>query len=249
MSKAKPERASEADQHRDWRIHPHGAIRALEDNLWTVSGHIPGLPMPLRRTMTVVRLTDGRLVVHSAIALAHTSLAQLESWGEPAFIVVPSGYHRIDAPAYKKRYPKALVVCPPKSRGRVQKAVAVDGGYDLLPDDPALEAVHLDGTSEGVLIAKSGAEHARATLIFNDVFFNQEPLPGLAGRIYGLLGSTGGPKVPPVARWFLVQDRAALRSHLELLARRPGLVRLVPGHGEPIDVWPSKVLSKVAAAL
>ena len=249
MSQAKPERAGDAGRDRDWRIHPHGAIRTLEDNLWTVSGHIPGLPMPLRRTMTVVRLGDGRLVVHSAIALAHTSLAQLESWGEPAFIVVPSGYHRIDAPAYKKRYPKALVVCPPKSRKRVEERVAVDGGYELLPDDPALEAVHLDGTCEGVLIAKSGAEHERATLVFNDVFFNQAPLPGLAGKIYGLLGSTGGPKVPPVARWLLVQDRAALRSHLELLARRPGLVRLIPGHGEPIDVWPSKVLSKVAAAL
>lgn len=249
MSKAKRERPSDAAPDRDWTIHPHGAIRTLEDNLWTVSGHIPGVPMPLRRTMTVVRLGDGRLVLHSAIALAPTSLAQLESWGEPAFVVVPSGYHRIDAPAYKKRYPRAVVVCPPKSRKRVEERVPVDGGYELLPDDPALEAVHLDGSCEGVLIAKSGAEHERATLIFNDVLFNQDPLPGLAGRLYGLLGSTGGPKVPPLARWFLVDDRAALRSHLELLARRPGLVRLIPGHGEPIDVWPSKVLSKVAAAL
>ncbi len=234
---------------RDWRIHPHGAIRALESNLWTVSGEIPGLPIALRRTMTVVQLTDGRLVLHSAIALAPTAMAQLEAWGEPAFVVVPGRYHRIDAPAYKKRYPNAKVVCPPKARAHVEKRVAVDGDYDVLPRDPALEAALLEGSHEGVLIAKSGPEHTRATLVLNDLFFNQAPLPGIAGWLYGLFGSTGGPKINPVARRLLVDDRRALRAHFESLARREDLVRIIPGHGEPVDVWPGKVLARAAGVL
>ncbi len=234
---------------RDWSIHPHGAIRALESNLWMVGGEIPGMPIPLRRTMTVVRLSDGRLVLHSVIALAPTAMAQIEAWGEPAFVVVPNRCHRIDAPAYKKRYPHAKVVCPPKARIHVERRVAVDGGYELLPRDPALEAALLEGSQEGVLIAKSGPEHTRATLVFNDLFFNQAPLGGLTGRVYGLLGSTGGPKVPPVARWFLVDDRKALRAHLESLARREDLARIIPGHGEPIEVWPGKALARAASAL
>jgi hypothetical protein len=234
---------------RDWRIHPHGAILALEENLWTVTGEIPGVPMALRRTMTVVRLSDGRLVLHSVIALGPAAMAQIEAWGEPSFVVVPSGYHRIDAPAYKRRYPRAVVISPRRCRKRVEQRVAVDGGFERLPEDPALVAEELPGAHEGVLIVSSGDARERATLVFKDVFFNQDPLPGIAGRLYDLLGSTGGPKVPPVARWFLVDDRRALRAHLERLAGRPDLVRIIPGHGEAIDVWPGKALAKAAAAL
>ncbi len=253
MNAAAPQTAAESSREaspwRDWRIHPHGPIRALDENVWMVSGEIPGVPMALRRTMTVIRLSDGRLVLHSVIALAPTAMTQLEAWGEPAFVVVPSGYHRIDASAYKKRYPRAVVVCPPKGRKRVAQRVAVDGGFELLPKDAALEAQLLDGAHEGVLIALSGDERTRATLVFNDVFFNQAPLPGITGTVYGWLGSTGEPKVPPVARWFLVDDRAALRAHLERLSRRPDLARIVPGHGEPIEVWPAQALSRAAQAL
>lgn len=232
-----------------WTIHPHGSLTRLEDNLKIVTGDIPGLPFRLRRVMTVAKLSDGRLVFHSVIALGPSAMAELEAWGEPAFVVVPSGYHRIDAPAYKRRYPKIQVVCPAKARGRVEERVQVDGGFELLPADPAIEAQQLDGAYEGVLGVRSGDRYQRLTLVFNDTFFNQSPIPGIAGRIYGLLGSTGGPRVPPIVRWSQVSDRAALRAHLERLASRPELVRLVPGHGEPIDVWPGKTLARAAAEL
>ncbi len=51
----------------EWRVLAHGPAEPLAENLWRVEGALPG--MSLRRVMTVAKRTDGRLVVHSAIAL------------------------------------------------------------------------------------------------------------------------------------------------------------------------------------
>ena len=65
---------------RPWTVDRHDPIEKLAENLWEVEGDLPG--MGLRRRMTVVRLGDGRLVVHNAIALEESSQKQLEAWGE-----------------------------------------------------------------------------------------------------------------------------------------------------------------------
>jgi hypothetical protein len=44
-------------------------------------------------------------------------------------------------------------------------------------------------------------------------------------------------------------DRAALRAHLERIAARPGLHRLVPCHGPILASGAATTLGRVAAAL
>jgi hypothetical protein len=87
----------------DWHVLPHGPLERLAENLWWVQGSLRG--MSLKRVMTVARRTDGELVIHSAIAMTEDAMRELEALGEPAFLVVPNRGHRLDAPAYKRRYP------------------------------------------------------------------------------------------------------------------------------------------------
>ncbi|GMV39593.1 MAG: hypothetical protein AMXMBFR64_13090 [Myxococcales bacterium] len=228
-----------------WNVQPHGPLSQLEPNLWEVEGDLPGLP--LRRRMTVARSADGRLLVHSAIALDGPGMASLDALGPVSWIVVPNGYHRIDAPRYKARYPDAVVLCPRGSAAKAGERVAIDGAYDeVAPSD--LRLSHLDGTAEreGVVEVRSPSG---VTLIFNDCLFNQPHLPGFKGWLLKAMGSTGGPKVTFVARTFLTKDRKALRAHMERLADTPGLRRLVPGHGAVIDQDAAGVLRAVAAKL
>jgi hypothetical protein len=72
--------------------------------------------------------------------------------------------------------------------------VAVDGTYADFPADPRVKLHYLDGLGEreGVLEVKS---EDGTTLVFNDVVFNQEHLPGVEGLVFRLIGSSGGPKV------------------------------------------------------
>ena len=99
-------------------------LERLADNLRWVWGSLPG--MSLKRTMTVVRLGDGRLVLHNAIALDDKTMAELEAFGTPAFLIVPNGGHRLDAPAYKARYPQLRVFGPRGSRKRIEEVIALD---------------------------------------------------------------------------------------------------------------------------
>jgi len=215
-----------------WRPARHGALTALADGLWTVDAELDALP--IGRRMTIARLADGGLAVHSAVACDDATMAAIDRLGPVSFIVVPSGFHRLDAPRYAARYPQARVVTMPASRGRVADRVAVAGDYGLLPTGAGFGFQPLAGLpAEAVFIhrAADGGE----TLIFNDGLMNlPASIPGFKGWVVKLLGSTGGPKVTRTARIGLVKDKRAYADHLRQLAARPDLARIVPGHGAVI---------------
>jgi hypothetical protein len=229
-----------------WKVLPHGPIEALSDRVRVVTGDLPG--MPLKRVMTVVKLDDGGLVVHSAVALDPSTQKELEAWGMPRILIVPNPWHRLDAPAYKTRYPDIKIYCPAGANRRVAKAVPVDGHYDALPPLAPLAVRYLDGVKEreGYLEI---ADDAGTTLVFNDAVFNQSHLPGSFGFVYKLIGSSGGPKVPLLLKMAMVKDRKALRAHLERLADTPRLRRVIVSHGERVEREPGVFLRQVAATL
>lgn len=229
-----------------WRVLEHGPLQKLADNLWLAEGTLPR--GPLGRMMTVARRTDGKLVIHNAVALDEPKMGELDQLGEVGWIVVPNGHHRLDCAAYKERYPQANVVCPAGARQRVAQVVEVTGSYDDFPDDDAVALRHLEGVKqrEGVMRVRSGAG---VTLVFNDTVFNQPHLPGAFGLVVRLMGSSGGPRVTRVARMILVSDKRALRVDLERLATEAEPVRLIPGHGLPVTGDAARTLREIAAGL
>ena len=64
-----------------------------------------------------------------------------------------------------------------------------------------------------------------------------------------LLGSSGGPRVTPIARLLAVRDVRAIAADLERLASIPGLARLVPTHGDIVGQDAPAVLRGVASRL
>src|SRR5437867_1245148 len=130
-----------------WKVLPHGKLSKIDEGILTVIGPIR---MPLGsfpRRMTVVRLSDSRLVVWSAIALDEKEMIALEALGRPAFLIVPNDHHRLDAGAWKDRYPRLQVVAPEGSRAKVENVVPVD---TTAPDfgDPDVQFVIVPGTRE-----------------------------------------------------------------------------------------------------
>src|SRR4051812_1194611 len=98
--------------HEVWTVLPHGELTPVNDRILTVVGDLKMPLMHLPRRMSVVRLASGDLVIFSAIALANGDMTKLETFGRPAFLVVPSLRHRLDAPGYARRYPNMVVVAP-----------------------------------------------------------------------------------------------------------------------------------------
>ena len=83
--------------YQHWNVLPHGKLSEVDDGILTVVGQIRMPLVSLPRRMTVVRLSDSRLVVWSAIALDEKGMATVEAFGRPAFLIVPNDHHRLDA--------------------------------------------------------------------------------------------------------------------------------------------------------
>src|SRR5205823_2464698 len=129
-----------------WTVLPHRAIEKLEPNLWRVEGDLPGGNGT--RVMTVVKLDDGGLLVHNAIALEEDQMKEIEAFGKPKILVVPNGFHRLDAKVFKERYPTMSVLCPAAAKKKVAKVVPVDGTYDDGLKDANVRLFHLDGAKQ-----------------------------------------------------------------------------------------------------
>lgn len=186
--------------------------------------------MSLERVMTVARRADGSLLLHSPIALAEPERAELEALGRVAVLVVPNAGHRLDAPAYKQRYPDALVFCPPGGRKHIEEVIRVDGTYRDYADDGVVRFEILDGVdeAEGALIVRS---EDGLTVVLNDVVMNMDKKKDLLGYLFTtVLGSAPGPRISRLVRLLYAKDQPALRAHLERLAALPDLVRLIVSH-------------------
>src|SRR5690349_20996582 len=95
--------------HEHWKVLPHGRLTEIDPNILTVVGNIHMPLTELPRRMTVARLAGRRLVIFSAIALDEENMRRLDAYGRPAFLVVPSDKHRLDARIWKDRYPALQV--------------------------------------------------------------------------------------------------------------------------------------------
>ena len=237
-----------AKLHDEWMVYPHAPVERIDDGILSVEGEIV---MPLGRfprRMTVVGLSGGRSVVFSPVCLNERGMRDVESLGTPSFMVVPNGFHRLDARPWKARYPAIKVLCPPGARERVEKAVPVDATSDVLAD-PDVEFVVADGMgeAEGALIVR---RRAGTTLIINDLISNVRHPRGIGANIMARLFGFGvrHPQMAREVRWLFVKNKVALAKQLRAWADIPELRRLIVSHGDIID-RPQDTLRAIALTL
>ena len=234
--------------NQQWTVLPHGKLTPVDQDILTVTGTIRVALADLPRRMTVARLSGRRLVVFSAIALDDSSMRVLETYGEPAFLVVPSGKHRIDARIWKDRYPAMQVVAPEGARKKVENVVHVDTSAPRF-DDPGVQFITVAGTCrrEAALLIHSPNG---STLVLNDLVGNIRHTSGFGGWFLRMMNVAGDePQVPLPVKWALVKDRPALRAQFLQWAALPALKRILVSHGEPIDHEPAEALRDFAQSL
>ena len=193
----------------EWKVLAHGPIERLAENLWWVQGALLG--MSLKRVMTIARLNDGRLVIHNAIALAEPAMREIEAWGTPAFLVVPSPRHRLDAPAYSA-IPRC--VCSHRAAHAVPSSKCWQWTAATKTSAPmtacAWEPLRGVNDVEGVMFVRSSDG---VSIVLNDSLFNMDRKRDALGFLFTtLMGSAPGPRVSRLAKLLLVKDKSALNK-------------------------------------
>jgi hypothetical protein len=229
---------------KEWTVLPHGKLTRVNDRIVEVVGKLEMPLLELPRRMTAVRTARGELVIFSAIAMREPEMAELEAFGRPAFLVVPSERHRLDAPGYAKRYPGITVVAP---RAGAEKIGEVVGVHTSTPDfgDPSIRFVEIAGDSALEIDGGDGL-----TIVVNDLIGDIHDTSGLGGWLLKMMGFAGDePNVPGPVKLTLGKHKSEVAQQFRRWAARDELRRIIVSHGEAIEVNPRARLRELADSL
>ena len=161
---------------------PLNTLKAVGQDLWVVDGPLirfgpRALSMPFPTRMTVIRLGDSELFIHSPTALSPELAEELECWaGHPRWIVGPSRLHYWWIPEWHSAYPQAEVYLAPRIReqsaGRINFSahqLDYECGY---PWDGEITTLPITG---GFLTEIVFFHHRTRTLVLTDLIENFEP--------------------------------------------------------------------------
>ncbi|TDH61801.1 DUF4336 domain-containing protein [Dankookia rubra] len=216
---------------------PLDTPKPVAEGVWVVDSgplRVLGLPVPLR--MTVLRLADGGLWLHSPTRFSASLVAALTALGPIRHLVSPGTAHWTHLQAWQAAFPEARLWAP---HGVVERArdqgTALRAHGVLGPEPPADWAGQIaQETLAGAGFVEIAFHHAASrTLVLCDTVQAMGParlpLPmALLVRVLGAAGPAGGtPRhVRLVLARHLDHNRAAVRR---LLALDPA--RVVFAHG------------------
>jgi hypothetical protein len=229
---------------KEWTVLPHGKPTRINERIVEVVGELKMPLLELPRRMTVVRLHTGGLAIFSAIALQEPDMAEIEALGRPAFLIVPSLRHRLDAPAYATRYPSIIVVAPRTGKEKIAEVVRVDTST---PDfgDPSVRYVEIVGDSALEVDGDDGL-----TIIVNDLIGDIHGERGIGGWLLRVMGFAGDdPHVPAPVKILLGKHKSEVAQLFRRWADRDDLRRIIVSHGDTIMADPRGVLRTLAASL
>lgn len=221
--------------------------KQISDDIWTMDGPdivFAGASMHTR--MTVVRLDDGGLWVHSPIELSDEVRAFIENiGGDVAALIAPNKFHYMFIGPWRETYPTAKVFAEEEL---AKKVPALADAEVLTSSPPALYARNIDQVvfggnrtfQEVVFFHK-----ASRSLIFTDLMINLKTdgiklIPRLFLEFEGVTYPNGG--IPRLYRWFS-NDKDKARAALSVI-RDWDPIRVLFCHGEPFDLTARELLDR-----
>jgi hypothetical protein len=110
-------------------------IELVPGRIWLVEYPVRYSGLDFRSRMTVIRLAESRLMLHSPCEITPELKMELEALGEVRFIVAPGNYHYLHVPSAQQAFPDAETwICP----GIERKRTEIEFDW-ILGDQPARE--------------------------------------------------------------------------------------------------------------
>jgi hypothetical protein len=204
---------------------PYDLPKPVAHDLWVIDGpHVQfyGIPFPTR--MTIARLSNGGLWVHSPIRLTNDLVAQVKALGDVQHIIAPNWIHYVSVGVWSETFPDAVVWGAPGVRERAQSR-----GVSIRIDHPFGPDVHPSWEDEIVWHHVQGSHthqevvffhHDSKTLVLTDLIenFEKKNLPFWLWPLFRLAGNYDPDgKMPFDMASTFKKGRAQLRKSVELM--------------------------------
>lgn len=205
-------------------------LENLASDLWTVStGFFSAewnVTVPVR--MTVIRLKNGRVLIHSPVPIGPELRSAVEELGQPAALIAPNLFHHLFVSEWKSAFPAAKIFCV-LGLETIRSDIKFDGVLDNVAaaewrgevDQMLVEGIPMYG--EMVFFHRSSR-----TLIVSDVVFNYTAAQAASDP--GVVAGFGPDRRIKAA----ITDPNAARASVEGILRWP-FERVILAHGDIVD--------------
>jgi len=207
-------------------------LQPFGEEIWIANDWLQTLGMTIPVRMTVIRLKDRQLFIHSPLALSSQLRTQLDALGHVCHVVAPNKFHHLFAGDYSV-YPDARLFLAPGLEHKRK-----DLGYRaLLGDSPPpawsgqIDQALLAGAP---LLNEVAFFHRRSrTLILTDLALNIRHTPSRLARWYFRMNGVYGRLGQSWLIRLLIRDHQAARRAVEHMLHWD-VERILMAHGEPV---------------
>jgi hypothetical protein len=185
--------------------------------------------------MTVIRLDDGGLLLHSPISMTPQLRNAVEALGNVSHLFAPNLFHHLRIGDWAAAFPAARLHAP-AALTKKRPDLRIDRSHDVEPEPAfakSFREVHIDGCrlEETVLVHQPSA-----TAVVADLVHNVGHPSGAWSKFYTkAMGFYDRVALSRMLRWTAFSDRYAARRSLDALLTLP-FDRLIVGHGAPLSL-------------
>ena len=209
-------------------------LRQLAQDLWVAERPQRAFGIEMGTRMTVVRLADGTLFVHSPVALDRATRLALDALGPVRHVVAPNRFHHLHAGVYPVVYLDARFYAAP-GVGEKRPDLPID---EVLGDTaPSVWAGQIDQTLfRGMPLTNEIVflHRTTRTLVLTDIATNVRAAPGLDTWLLFSVNGTYGRFAAGWIERLLTRDWGAARASLEHVLAWD-FDRIIVAHGDVVD--------------
>jgi hypothetical protein len=216
------------------RNYPHN-MRQIANDIWVQERPFKLLGMDMGVRMTLIKLADGSLFVHSPVSLDSALREEIDRLGRVAFVVAPNRLHHLFVGEYFAAYPTAAFYAAPglESKRPDLKFTGVLGNEAPSGWAGQIDQIHCDGSR--FLNEMDFYHRASRTLMLTDIAFNICRTESRLGRIvltidqsYGHFGSS------LVGKLMLLRARSKWRATIDQMLHWD-FDRIIVCHGDIVE--------------
>jgi hypothetical protein len=210
--------------------------------IWHAQQPLKFGPLSITSRMTIVRLQDGSLWVHSPIAPTPDLVSAISALGTVRFVIAPNKSHHLHFLPFLKAFPHARGCIAP---GLAGKRPELENFHDIAIAkadwEPELQGYFMHGLP--VLNETVWFHEATGTLILTDLLFCLGPentgVNRAAARLLGIYDRLAMSRTMKL----LTKEKAALARSVALLKSLP-VERIVLAHDQVIESEPKEKLER-----
>jgi Domain of unknown function (DUF4336) len=224
------------------------ALTCLAPDLYVATRPLKLVVGQIGTRMTVVRLADGSLFLHSPVRLDADTRRALDALGPVRAVVAPNKAHHLFVSDYVAAYPEAKIHAPP---GLAEKRKELRFDTVLSDDAPSAWRGEIEQhlfRGAPILNEVVFFHLASRTLLLTDLAFNVAASKTTGARIFYWLTGAAGRLGPHRLVRTMIRDRTAARQSVEAILRWD-FDRVTVTHGNVLDTGGKQRLAEGFAFL